>query len=74
MSTNPLLTEIETFLARPGVKITETAFGLKVMNDGKFISNLRDGRKVLMETAEKVRGFIRQYDEPEQPATSEAAE
>lgn len=58
---NPLLNEIVAFLKRSDVDLTETEFGLKVMNDGKFVGDLRRGRKVLTETADKVRAFIKAY-------------
>lgn len=60
--TNPLLQEIETFLGRDDVRVTETGFGVAVMNDGKFIPDLRDGRRVWPETAEKVRNQMRDFD------------
>lgn len=60
--TNPLLQEIEVFLGREDVRITETAFGIETLNDGKFVSELRDGRRVWPETAERVRAFMRDYN------------
>lgn len=72
-----LLEEIEQFLARPDVSLTETAFGIKVMNDGKFVPDLRNGRRVLEETANKVRSYIRQNsfsaDRPANPAQAKAS-
>jgi hypothetical protein len=56
--TNPLLQEIEAFLEREDVRITETAFGIAALNDGKFVSELRGGRRVWPDTAERVRAFI----------------
>lgn len=58
MAKNPLLIEIENFLARQDVETTETAFGIAVMNDGKFVGDLRRGRRVWPDTAEKVRAHI----------------
>jgi len=61
MSTKPLLDEIEEFLGREDVKTTETGFGIAAVNDGKFVGDLRRGRRVWPETAEKVRAYIREY-------------
>lgn len=59
---NPLLQEIEAFLSRDDVRITETAFGIAALNDGKFISELRHkDRRVWPETAEKVRAFMENF-------------
>lgn len=55
---NPLVSEIETFLKTPGVHMTETGFGKAVMNDGKFVSELRKGRRILTDTEQKVRAFM----------------
>lgn len=55
---NPLIAEIEKFLRTRGVNMSETAFGLAAMNDGKFLATLRDGRRVWPDTAEKVRAFM----------------
>lgn len=61
MSTETLLSEIETFLARTDVQMTETTFGRRATNDGHFISEIRRGRRVWPETAQKVRKFIADY-------------
>ena len=70
---SPLLTEIDAFLARHDVSLTETAFGLRAVNDGKFVAELRKGRRVWPETAEKVRKFIADYGRPAKPAKSRRA-
>ena len=56
-----LLAEIEAFLARPEVGLRVTSFGRQVMHDGKFVSDLRKGRRVWPETAERIRIFMRDY-------------
>ncbi|MGA7711471.1 MAG: hypothetical protein WCA81_06185 [Rhizomicrobium sp.] len=56
-----LLAEIEAFLARPDVDLPVTGFGRAVMHDGKFVADLRKGRRGWPETAEKIRAFIRDY-------------
>jgi hypothetical protein len=58
MSQKTLLEEIEEFLSRGDVKTTETAFGIATVNDGKFVGDLRRGRRVWPETADKVRAYI----------------
>lgn len=56
-----LLTEIDDFLAR--AKMADTTFGLKAVNDGKFVSRLRDGGECLPRTATRARNFIHQHSE-----------
>lgn len=60
MDRNALLAEIDAF--RDRVKISETAFGLGAVNDGKFVSELRAGRRCWPETAQKVLNFIHGYE------------
>lgn len=57
----PLLNEIEAFLATSTVK--ETSFGKKILNDANFVKDLRAGRRVLSSTADKVRQFIAEHSE-----------
>ncbi len=61
MAEKSLLAQIEAFLKRESV--AETAFGRGALNDPHFIENLRNGRRVWPETAEKVRKFMREYRE-----------
>lgn len=59
---SPFLFEIEAFLALPEVRlngITATSFGLSILNDGKFVSELKTGRNVRMDTAHRVRAHIK---------------
>lgn len=58
-----LLAEIDAFLAREDVDLPVTTFGKLVMNDGKFVSDLRSGRRIWPETAARVREFMREYRE-----------
>jgi hypothetical protein len=58
MEAQTLLQEIDSFLASDGKGLSETAFGIKAVNDGKFIPSLRDGRRIWPETAERVRKFM----------------
>jgi hypothetical protein len=59
-ATNPsdgsLLNSIADFCRR--AKIAESTFGRLAVNDGKFVSRLRDGSRVTPETWEKVTGYI----------------
>lgn len=56
-----LLSDIDRFLHRSG--LAETTFGLRAVNDGKFVSGLRKGRRVWPETEARVRDFIASYSE-----------
>ncbi len=53
-----LLEEIESFLAESGM--AESTFGRQAVSDWKFITQLRGGRRVWPETAEKARAFIKE--------------
>ncbi len=48
-----LLTEIESFCRTQG--IAESTFGRRVVNDGKFVGRLRDGKGVTTSTVARVR-------------------
>lgn len=69
MSEKPLLEEIEEFLNRDDVKLSETAFGKAAVNDGKLIKELRKGRngerarRLWPETADRVRDFMAKHSE-----------
>lgn len=51
-----LLAEIEAFLPSSG--LTEATFGKLAVNDGKFVAQLRRGRRCWPETEQEVRKFI----------------
>ena len=53
-----LLAEIEAHLAETG--LTPTKFGLRSVNDGHLVANLRRGNSVTLKTADRVRAFMRQ--------------
>ncbi|MPW00431.1 hypothetical protein GDY84_07620 [Bombella apis] len=53
------LRDVDEFLATHS--LAPTKFGLLVMNDGKFISDVKRGRRIWAETEEKVRIFMREY-------------
>lgn len=54
-----LLNEIDEFLARS--EMADTTFGLKAVNDGKFVARLRDGGECLPRTVARARNFIQQH-------------
>jgi len=51
-----LLAEVEAFLLVSGM--APGTFGHATVNDGKFVSRLRRGGSVTLETAERIRDFI----------------
>ena len=51
-----LLIEIEDYCAKSGVN--RTGFGLKVLNDGHFISRVEGGRIPKIKTIDKIHTFI----------------
>lgn len=59
MDTVELLTDIETFIASHSM--SESTFGREALNDWAFIKNLREGRRVWPETADRVRQFMAEY-------------
>src|SRR5213592_1912331 len=51
-----LLDSISDFCRRTGM--AESTFGRRAVNDGKFVSRLRDGARVTPETLQRVNVFI----------------
>ena len=62
-----LLLDIEAYCRRRG--IAESTFGLRAINDGKFVARLRGGKRVTTATLERVRSFM-----GVQPASSDPTE
>ena len=60
-SLNALLAEIESFITAK--RMSPTEFGETVMNDSRFVHEIRDGRRktVTLDTADKCREFIMNY-------------
>jgi hypothetical protein len=56
---SPLLPEIELFIATHG--LSPTRFGQDALGDRHFVKQLRRGRRVWPETADKVRRFMATY-------------
>jgi len=54
--TAALLADIEAFLAE--AEMAETTFGLRALNDGKFVSRLRSGAGITVKTIDRVRAYI----------------
>lgn len=52
-----LLHQIENYCARHGIE--ETTFGLRAVNDGKFVNRLRSGKTIQLSTYEKVTAFLK---------------
>lgn len=53
-----LLLEIEAFLAAHG-GMAESTFGLRAVNDGKFVRRLRSGANMTLATIERAKEFMR---------------
>ena len=56
-----LISEIETFCQRTGT--AESTFGRQAVNDGKFMSRLREGKGVTLKTLSRVREYIASRNE-----------
>ena len=54
-----LLESISAFCRHSG--IAESTFGRRAVNDGKFVSRLRDGARITPETLERVTVFLERY-------------
>lgn len=52
-----LLKQIEAYCVRHGIE--ETTFGLRAVNDGKFVQRLRDGSSIQLKTYKKVAEFLK---------------
>jgi hypothetical protein len=59
-SANQLLSDIEAFCRRNA--LAESTFGRQSVNDGKLCLRLRSGKNVTLETAEKIRDFMRRTE------------
>jgi hypothetical protein len=56
MDTESLLSEISSYCRRVGM--AESTFGRLAVNDGKLVTRLRYGRRVTLETVQRVRSYI----------------
>jgi len=55
-----LIADIEVFCRRHGM--AESTFGKQVVNDGKFVGRLRDGKRVTTATVARVRRYLQDRD------------
>lgn len=67
-----LLAEVEAFLNRTGMD--HTRLGFDAMNDPAFVTTLRRGRRVRIDTAEKVRTFMAAWKPPKKNPKRAAAQ
>src|SRR5690606_36788495 len=58
-ATGTLLSEIEAFSRQAGIK--PSTLGRKAVNDGKLHERLRNGGSVTLETADRIRRWMREY-------------
>ncbi len=67
-STDKLLAEIERFIVENDM--SATAFGDAVMNHRHLVRRLRSGCSVTLDTADRIRAFMAEYNSPlrRQPA------
>ena len=56
---NTLLDSISEFCRQRG--IAESTFGRRAVNDGKFVSRLRDGARVTQETFDRIQDFMARH-------------
>ena len=58
-SDSPLIDTISEFCRRNAM--AESTFGRRAVNDGKFVSRLRDGARITPETLERISVFMRRH-------------
>lgn len=64
MTTHELIEEIDAFLKRSGM--TQSAFGLRALNDSHFVRRLREGKDVRLRTVARLRQFMRDFERQQQ--------
>ena len=57
MEISTLLKKIDVYCQRYGIE--ETTFGFRAVNDGKFVSRLRNGKTIQLKTLNKVLSFLK---------------
>ncbi len=65
-----LLAEVEAFLVKHDMD--HTRFGIEAFKDPSFVGTLRKGRRVRIDTADKVRAFMAAW-KPPKPRPKRAA-
>jgi len=68
MKNDQLLSEITDYCRREGM--AESTFGRRAVNDGKLVPRLREGRRITIETLERIRKVL---GEPTRRSPPEAA-
>jgi hypothetical protein len=63
-----LLRDIESFCRQAGM--AESTFGREAVNDGKLCSRLRSGRNVTLQTAARIRQYIKTFEGKEMTANA----
>lgn len=58
-SCQEFLNQIEVFLKKTGM--TATAFGFNAVNDPNFVGDLRRGRRPSLDTADRVKAYMRRH-------------
>jgi hypothetical protein len=66
-----LLQEIDRFVARTGVP--ESRLGMEAVGNPSFVTRLRRGKRIWLDTADKVRTYMREY-RPPKPRPRRAAD
>lgn len=66
-----LLAEVEAFIQAR--QLSDTAFGLHAVNDGKFVRRLRGGANMTLATIDRVRAFIHTHADAHAPPRTDAA-
>jgi len=56
MKNDQLVTQIAEFCRQAGM--AESTFGRLAVNDGKLVSRLREGKRITVDTLERIRGFL----------------
>jgi len=69
-ATESLLKEVEGYCRKAGV--AESTFGRQAVNDGKLCTRLRAGKNVTLETAARIRDYIRRQASPDESAVVES--
>ena len=57
-----LIAEIDRFVARTGV--AESRLGMEAVGNPSFVLRLRKGKRIWLDTADKVRTYMRDYRPP----------
>ena len=67
-----LIEEIDRFVARTGV--AESRLGMEAVGNPSFVLRLRKGKRIWLDTADKVRAYMRDYRPPKKNPKGAAAQ